>query len=437
MPLGESARGQVRKNSRGKADEMRGFEEKICRELARDGIADDSVTPEHPLGVAVSGGADSVSLLCALHAIFGAERLSAITINHNIREARETAGDAEFVCGLCARLGVHVRRIDFVRGEVARVAAERGHGIEDAARFLRYEAFDAFCEGQNLRALCLAHTKDDMLETLLMRFLQGSGAEGGAGIARRKGLFVRPLLDVGRAEIESYLNLRGQDWRTDSTNEDTAYLRNNIRKNLVPLLNEHFAGWKTALLSGAEKAGDDNAALQTLSDSVCWRREKNALCMGWNEFCALPRGVRRRVLHNAFNQLGGAERIPYSVTRQVIGWNFEEKSPGSLSANGLEISVKSGKIYVKKCENKATESGFFDIIKEDSGSVLLRRSLQNGDCVRTKDGAMKPVQKIFGDWKVSAEDRNCIPLVQDLSQEGQPIVAILGSELGYSDWIVR
>ena len=84
----------------------------------------------------------------------------------------------------------------------------------------------------------------------------------------------------------------------------------------------------------------------------------------------------------------------------------------------------------------ATESGFLDIIEEDGSSVRLVRSVQSGDVVRTKDGSFKSVQKIFGDWKVRAEDRNQIPLVQDLSQEGQPIVAIMGGELGYSDWIV-
>ncbi|MBQ7158873.1 MAG: tRNA lysidine(34) synthetase TilS [Treponema sp.] len=419
---------------------MRSFEEKVREGLIACGVALESVTPEHPLGVAVSGGADSVSLLCALSSLFAADMLRVITINHNIREENETSGDARFVADLCEVLKVPCKVVTLPRGEVARVSEARSHGVEDAARFLRYEAFASFCEEERLSALCLAHNQNDEMETLLMRFLQGSGSEGGFGMSRQRGKMVRPLLDVSRTEIEAYLRARGQNWRTDSTNNDTAYLRNNIRKNLIPLLNTHFAGWSAALKNGAEKAFFDNDALQAIADKMQWNREGGALCMNAADFYAQPAAVRRRILFNAFNELPADGRVPYSVVRAAVMWNERVSMPNesqSVSAHGVEISLKSDKIYVKKCENKATESGFLDIIEEDSGSVYLRRSVQSGDVIKTKDGTMKSVQKIFGDWKVSAEDKNRIPLIQDVSQKGQPIIAILGSEFGYSDWIVK
>ena len=419
---------------------MADFEKKLLAGLGKCGIDMNSVSAERPLGVAVSGGADSVSLLCALSKIFDALALRVITVNHNIRPQEESAGDADFVRALSERLRVPCKVVSLEAGMVSREAQKRGRGTEEAARFLRYKAFDLFCAEEHLCALCLAHNQNDEMETLLMRFLQGSGAEGGFGIAHRREQLVRPMLDISRAEIESYLRLLNQLWRTDLTNGDTAYLRNNIRRNIVPVLDAHVAGWKTALISGAEKAFDDHEALQSLADSFPWHKENGALWQDASVFFAQKRAVRRRMLFNAFDQISGGERMPYQIVRQVLGWAEEdEKSPRKerhVSANSIEVSLKIDKIYVKKCEKKATESGFLAIIKDERSSVRLMRSVQSGDCVRTKDGSMKSVQKVFSDWKVTAEDKNRIPLIQDLSLDGQPIVAILGSEYGYADWIV-
>ena len=410
------------------------FEKKLHEGLRRCGVALEAVGEKTPLGVAVSGGADSVSLLRALTMIVGAKDLRVLTVNHNLRPQAETAGDAQFVTDMCERFGVPCTRVDLARGDVIRVAAAHGRGTEEAARFLRYRAFDDFIAHHNLIALCLAHQQDDMLETLLMRFLQGSGAEGGFGIAPRRGAMVRPLLGTSRAEIEAYLRALGQEWRTDATNTDPAYLRNRVRAQVVPLLDAHFAGWKTALLSGAEKSFDDNEALQTLADAAVWTRDGDSLSLDAQAFFSQPRAVRRRLLFAACDMLGGAERFPYQVVRQVLQWTGNETQ--AVYTATVEIRVISEKIIVKKRQNKATENGFTAIIQEDTGAVRLMRSVQSGDRIRAKDGSFKSVQKIFGDWKVRAEDRNRIPLVQDLSQPGQPIVAILGGELGYADWIV-
>lgn len=416
-----------------RARDMTDFERQVLGGLARCGIAADAVCAERPLGVAVSGGADSVSLLRVLLAAFGAERLRVITVDHNLRKKEASAGDAQFVAALCARSGVPCTTVVFARGDVLREAERRGRGVEEAARFLRYRAFDDFIARENLTALCLAHNQNDMLETLLMRFLQGSGAEGGFGIARRRGAIVRPLLGVSRADIESYLCGLGQDWRTDATNDDTRYLRNQIRKKLLPLLDESFAGWKTAVASGAEKSFDDHAALQVRADAHSWTRDGDSLWMSATVFFAEPRAVRRRMLFTAFNQCGGAERFPYRLVRTVLGWSADKDH--AVCLGGTEISVVSGKIMVKNRQNKATESGFLAILK-DGGAVRVMRSMQSGDRIRMKDGTMKSVRDVFSDWHVRHEDRARIPLVQDVSLPGQPIVALLGAELGYSDWIV-
>jgi tRNA(Ile)-lysidine synthase len=193
------------------------------------------------IGVAVSGGADSVSLFVALCHISKKYKIPvrAITVNHNIRGEAESWGDADFVVSLGNKLfeqGINVKVIEkeLERGKVFSVAERRGNGVEEAARFLRYEAFSEFALSEKPAFIALAHNKNDQIETLLMRFLQGSGNSGLCGICARRGIFVRPLLDVSRAQIEEYLLEQNIPWRTDSTNFDTSYMRNRIRQKLVP-----------------------------------------------------------------------------------------------------------------------------------------------------------------------------------------------------------
>ena len=155
------------------------------------------------LGVAVSGGADSVSLLVSLCNLCKpcSVPLKVITVNHYIRQESETCGDVEYVKQLCQSLkdqcyDVSLTITELKKGQVASFADEKSIGIEAAARELRYEAFEKFIEQNNLTCLCLAHNKNDQLETLLMRFLQGAGTDSAAGIPQVRGKYIRPLLDI-------------------------------------------------------------------------------------------------------------------------------------------------------------------------------------------------------------------------------------------------
>ena len=228
------------------------------------------------LGAAVSGGADSVSLLlslCRLGKAYGFS-VKVITVNHNIRPAEESAGDAAFVAGLCRKLCEKGYPVSFCEkvlepGLVAELAREKGIGMEAAARILRYRAFEEFSESAGVELIALAHNKNDQVETLLMRFLQGSGASGLGGIRMCRDRFVRPLLTVSRTEIEEYVRHLGYGWRTDSTNFDLNYLRNRVRNELVPFLREKFPGFETALISGAEKSSADDEVLSVMAEQSC------------------------------------------------------------------------------------------------------------------------------------------------------------------------
>ena len=405
------------------------------------------------LGVAVSGGADSVSLLVSLCNLCKpcSVPLKVITVNHYIRQESETCGDVEYVKQLCQSLkdqgyDVSLTITELKKGQVAAFADEKSIGIEAAARELRYEAFEKFIEQNNLTCLCLAHNKNDQLETLLMRFLQGAGTDSSAGIPRVRQKYVRPLLDIERAQIEEYLNQKKISWRTDSTNNDTAYLRNRIRSELVPLLNQKFTGWDKAVLSGAQKAQDDSLVLEELAGTVKFDKS----------FYELPRALKTRALLLAANRAGCDTRIPYVFLRDVCDYcdsadNYNRRKVEKRFADLCIILDKNG-VNVKKSDEVQNEivfsaiiekSGFYEIpggqvfVPEGIEFPVLLRSWRTGDEVRTADGGTKKLADVFSDWHVPAQNRQYIPVVQELKPPEQKIVCILGSCLGYKDWIVK
>lgn len=359
------------------------------------------------LGAAVSGGADSVSLLCALAALSraagesGADggkkapfpKVLCVTVDHSIRPESESAGDAAFVQALCQKLGVecHVKKLP--RGLVLQSAAERGNGTEEAARFLRYQEFEAFARESGAAFICLAHNQNDALETLLMRFLQGSPLSGMRGMAARREIFLRPLMETSRADIEAYLRKKNIEWRTDATNADDNYLRNKIRNRLVPFLDENFCGWKKALLSGGEKAALEDQALDGFLDQALKAggfdggangpdgKDAPLLEFSAGLFSSMPVALRQRLLYRSFDRLGAKTRVPYSFAREISFW--PEKDFKNIRAAGLEAWSKKDKVFLKIQEKEATESGFFDIIYDESFSSepFVLRSRAAGDKV--------------------------------------------------------
>ena len=184
--------------------------------------------------VGFSGGADSVTLLHALYTLLGKERLVALHINHMLRGA-EADADEEFCRDFC-----QAREIPFLSRKIDVKAICGESGFEEAARNVRYEAFEEAAEAMQCTTVSLAHTASDNLETMIFHLCSGAGASGLSGIPAWRPLgkctVVRPLLDVTREEILAYAEENELSFRTDSTNTDTAYTRNFIRAEIVPLL---------------------------------------------------------------------------------------------------------------------------------------------------------------------------------------------------------
>ena len=222
-----------------------------------------AISPGAHLVLGLSGGLDSVALLCALAGLASSLRFSlrAVHVNHAISP---NAGRwAEFCAELCARRGVPL--------EVAPVdiGPYRGLGLEGAARKARYEVFARV----DADFVVLAQHRDDQAETLLLRLLRGSGLRGLAAmpplrsLAGTRAKLLRPLLDVPRAEIAAYAQAHGLEWIEDESNADTVRRRNFLRHEILPALEKRSPAARAAVARAAANLGEARELLDALGQS--------------------------------------------------------------------------------------------------------------------------------------------------------------------------
>lgn len=223
---------------------------------------------QHAL-LAVSGGADSTAMAVAMADLRKrlSVRLTIAHLNHGLR-GRESAGDAEAVAALAKRLA-----LPFVDGksDVARLARREGVSIEMAARRARYAFFMKTARAVNSDVVLTAHTADDQVETMLLHLVRGTGMQGLAGIPYQssvQGLVIaRPLLDVTRKRVLTYLRRRRVAWREDSTNCELDFLRNRVRHEVLPLLEARLnPGARASLLRLAAILRRENEWLESVAN---------------------------------------------------------------------------------------------------------------------------------------------------------------------------
>ena len=183
--------------------------------------------------VGLSGGADSVALLCVLLELKDelGITLSAVHINHCLRGA-ESDSDELFCQKLCAE-----KEIDFTahRIDVKSYCEQNKIGTEEGARALRYSIFEA---ADPTAKIATAHTLSDNVETVIMNLARGSALDGLCGIPPVRGRIIRPIIDCSRSDVEAFLAKLGQSYVTDSTNLTDDYSRNRVRHNVIPILKQ-------------------------------------------------------------------------------------------------------------------------------------------------------------------------------------------------------
>ncbi len=271
----------------------------------------DLLKPGDRVGVAVSGGADSVALLRLLLELrqdLGLV-LSTVHLNHQLRGVESNA-DQQFVSELAARHGLELH---CEARNVPEHARENGLSLETAAREVRYEYFDSLLSTGKVNRIATGHTLDDQGETVLMRLIRGTGLRGLGGIQPKLlvkkedqicGTIVRPLLKTRHAELETFLAARGQGWRQDATNSDLHHTRNRIRHVLVPLLEREF---NPAVTEGLDELSEIARAEEEFWEQECAELEEKIFrsdtepyvsCLDLKLFKAQPLAVRRRLLHH-------------------------------------------------------------------------------------------------------------------------------------------
>lgn len=267
--------------------------------------------------LAVSGGADSLALAhaCAQLAQELQLTLKVCHVEHGLRGS-EALTDAELVERFCNQL-----QLDFVRCsvDVKTFCQLQGCSVEEGARLLRYEALKAEARKLGGAIVVTAHHRDDQVETFLLKLLRGAGPEGLRGMQplSRRGelLLCRPLLNLGRRELEEYCRTAGIVYCQDSTNQDCHYTRNRIRLQLLPQLEQEYnQRIRNNLVNTMELLSEQEDFLKAEEDR-CWQELQDinkevpeaGLCLRAEELRALKPFMGKRLLRRAYFELGGKE----------------------------------------------------------------------------------------------------------------------------------
>lgn len=410
----------------------------------------------------ISGGADSVCLLCVLLMLkreYGL-RLFAVHVNHGLR-GEEADADEAFVEELCRRENVP---LDVVRVDVARLAREEGLSGEEAGRLARRRAFEEAASRHGAGKIALAHHRNDNAETVLLHLARGTGLRGLGGIRPVTGRYIRPLLAVSREEIEQFLAEKNRTYCMDSTNSEDTYTRNRIRNHIIPYMEEavntkvvdHVC--ETARQMSLLWDYMDRQRAQAAKEAVRFLPGKSgrALEIGGDAYRRTDPAVRPYLLSWALEQTCGRAKdletvhleqvdalfgrqvgreldLPCGMTArrtyagvQLQDADFEEPDgPGAdrVRMRVLEASGIRGPLEASIPKTPYTKWFDYDIIKD---SVIIR-TYRPGDYITvSRSGGTKKLNRYFIDEKIPAGRRGQILLAAD----GNHILWVIGYRQG-------
>jgi tRNA(Ile)-lysidine synthase len=417
--------------------------------------------------LAVSGGADSVALLLAMNALKRSLgfRITVAHLDHRLRGADGRA-DAAFVEQLAKQLRVQCVRS---RSDVRGLARRKRISLEMAAREARYRFLERTARAKGATAIVTAHTADDQAETVLLRLARGSGATGlggirpvgrvselGTGVPASDIALLRPLLGVSRSDIEAFLECEGQPWREDVSNASRAFLRNRVRHEVLPLIEERLNPavrktlCRTAEIFAEEDAWLDELAAKALDDcrddKGLLRREaldllRPALARRVVRSWLVREGVAAEIvdfnsverIRELARQAAGSREVtlqgPWRVVRRygylAVEGTSRTRAPFRVGLNVPGETLLPGqglRVVVSRESGVVREAGDEPGRLPASASLschavgrrrLYLRSLQPGD--RMQPYGMKgsrKLQDIFVDAKVPADERGSIPILE-------------------------
>lgn len=395
---------------------------------------------------AVSGGADSVSLLYALNDLQNELGISVCAAHYN-HMIRDTAGrDEEFVRSLCRKLDIP---LICGGGDVPARARESGMGLEETARQMRYEFLNEAADGAGASLIATAHTADDNMETIIMNLARGSGTLGAAGIPPKRGRVIRPLLTVTRAQIEKYLAGLGAEHVEDETNADESYARNKVRRRVSPVLRELNPKAAENFSKAALRLRQDAELLDELAGKVAEAAavESGSVTIPVSALLEAPYPLAFRALKRLF---AGISQAPLSAAHiaammelaegedpsaqvdlpggimarreyehMVIAWPPEPKTfkPLTLTAEGdteipeLGLAVTCRRVKNDKKIHNSVNTFCFDCDMIKNNFVLRPR--REGDRITLPGRKNKSLKKLFIEEKIPKHLRGMIPVLAD------------------------
>ncbi len=300
--------------------------------------------------VGVSGGPDSVCLLDILHELRGELEIGLVVAHfeHGLRE-KEDEAETRFVRRLAASMALafETEKASLLREGVT-------SSVEERARNARYAFFERLKDNLDAQKIALGHNLNDQAETVLMRLLRGSGPSGLTGIPpSRENTIIRPLIEIKREEIESYLKARDLSYVVDSSNLQTDYLRNKIRLELLPRLMEYQPRLIEHLGQLARIMGSDNTYLEDQAEDWVVReaeqRPEGDIWIPVQSFVELPEPVRNRVTRHLLRKIGkNLRRIDYGHIESVYMLAQGRNPQGILNLpNGLTVKRVYDKLAFK------------------------------------------------------------------------------------------
>jgi tRNA(Ile)-lysidine synthase len=347
--------------------------------------------PGERVVVAVSGGPDSLALLSVLREIVPAFPLHLTVAHFDHGWRAESPTDRDFVASMASTWGYDFRS--------ARAADDIPH-TENAARTARYAFLRQTAADSNSTAIALGHTQDDQVETLLLHLLRGSGSKGLGAMRRRDGDLARPLLDISRTDIETYLAQLHLTPIRDATNDDPRFTRNRLRQQLMPSIDAFDPSARDLLARTADILSEEDrfieAQLADLPDDIATNREA---------FARLPPALQRRVIRRLVPDAGFVE-----VERLRRG--------DSSTVPGPATKPSMARVAVKTCScDRASFKARDQVGHLDADLVRLPLSVASrkpGDRMRALGLAQpKRLQDILVDAHIPRHLRDTLPLVSD------------------------
>lgn len=416
----------------------------------------DMFKPGDKVIVAVSGGPDSI---CLLHVLYSLRKSLGITlvaahVNHCLR-GEEADKDEEYVKEFCKTRDI---KCFIKREDVHRIAKENGISCEMAGRDVRYNFFSELLDNVKGQKIAIAHNANDQAETVLMRIMRGTGMEGIIGIkAVRDNIFVRPIINITRKEIEHYCEENKLHPRIDKTNLENIYARNKVRLELIPYIENNF---NTDIIKALNRLSQtikvDNEYMHEMAlqayRKYC-KRDKSKVIINSEAFCQ-HEAILTRVIREALKDVKGSlYNLDKNHIYDII--NIQKGTTGKLImlpksitvlnnygnielyvANEKEIKDKSQSEYILRINNdnnlidnrlivhiniinakekfdfnsKDNLVKFFDYDKIN-GEIKLRYRKNGDKFVPFGMNGSKKLKDLFIDLKIQKEKRDSIPLI--------------------------